>query len=326
MQNQTIAITKTPLRVSLIGGGTDMPYFYNKFGGATISFAIKKYIYVVVKYHNNYQEKYRLNYSETENTNKINDIKNVRIKEVIKELKITRPLYISTFADIPANSGLGSSSSFTVGLLHALLKLEKKFFSKKKIAELAYKIEAKITNKSLGKQDHYIAVFGGIKYIKYTKSQITVSPVILNKKKFKYLFNSCLLIWTGKNRQSVDVLSDQKKSVKKNYKNLSLLNKHTTNFLKEIKKKELNIKKIGQIISETWKIKKNFSKLITNRHINKIYNKIIDKAYGGKLLGAGNGGFILILINHENKKKIIKNIKGYECLNVELEKNGSIIL
>jgi D-glycero-alpha-D-manno-heptose-7-phosphate kinase len=221
---------------------------------------------------------------------------------------------------------LGSSSSFTVGLLHALLKLEKKFFSKKKIAELAYKIEAKITNKSLGKQDHYIAVFGGIKYIKYTKSQITVSPVILNKKKFKYLFNSCLLIWTGKNRQSVDVLSDQKKSVKKNYKNLSLLNKHTTNFLKEIKKKELNIKKIGQIISETWKIKKNFSKLITNRHINKIYNKIIDKAYGGKLLGAGNGGFILILINHENKKKIIKNIKGYECLNVELEKNGSIIL
>ena len=326
MQNQTIAITKTPLRVSLIGGGTDMPYFYNKFGGATISFAIKKYIYVVVKYHNNYQEKYRLNYSETENTNKINDIKNLRIKEVIKELKITRPLYISTFADIPANSGLGSSSSFTVGLLHALLKLEKKFFSKKKIAELAYKIEAKITNNSLGKQDHYIAAYGGIMYIKYTKSQITVSPVILNKKKLKYLFNSCLLIWTGKNRQSVDVLSDQKKSVKKNYKNLSLLNKHTTNFLKEIKKKEINIKKIGQIISETWKIKKNFSKLITNHHINKIYNKITDKAYGGKLLGAGNGGFILILINHENKKKIIKNIKGYEYLSVELEKNGSIIL
>jgi D-glycero-alpha-D-manno-heptose-7-phosphate kinase len=326
MLEEKVVITKTPLRVSLVGGGTDMPYFYNKFFGITISFAIKKYVYVTAKYHNNFQEKYRLNYSETENTNKINNIKNVRIKEAIKELKITRPLYINTFSDIPANSGLGSSSSFTVGLLHALFKLEKKKFSKKKLAEIAYKIEAKITNNSLGKQDHYIAAFGGIKHIKYTQKKITVLPIISNKKNLKYLFNSCLLIWTGKTRQSANVLINQKKSAKKNYKRLNELNKLTINFLNEIKKKEINIKEMGKIISKTWQIKKNFSKLVTNDYINKIYNKVIHKTYGGKLLGAGNGGFILILINHKNKKKIIKHIKEYQCLSVDLEKNGSIVL
>jgi D-glycero-alpha-D-manno-heptose-7-phosphate kinase len=326
MKNVEVVITKTPLRVSLIGGGTDMPYFYNKFGGATISFAINKYIYVVAKYHNNFQEKYRLNYSETENTNRLNDIKNLRIKEVIKELKITRPLYISTFSDIPSNSGLGSSSSFTVGLLHALFKLEKKKFSKKMLAEIAYKIEAKITNNSLGKQDHYIAAFGGIKHIKYAKNKIMISPIILNKKKLKHLFNSFLLIWTGKARQSVDILLNQKKNAKNNYKNLNVLNKLTINFLNKMKKKELNIEEMGKIISETWQIKKKFSKLVTNEHINKIYNKIIHNTYGGKLLGAGNGGFVLSLINYKNKKKIIKNIKRYEYLSFELEKNGSIIL
>jgi D-glycero-alpha-D-manno-heptose-7-phosphate kinase len=169
MFNEKVVITKTPLRVSFVGGGTDMPYFYNKFSGATISCAIDKYIYVTVKYHNNFQEKYRLNYSVTENVKRIDEIKNLRIREVIKKLKITRPLYINTFADIPSNSGLGSSSSFVVGLIHALSKLQNKNFSKKKIAEIAYEIESRVTNNSVGKQDHYIATYGGIKHIQYKK-------------------------------------------------------------------------------------------------------------------------------------------------------------
>jgi D-glycero-alpha-D-manno-heptose-7-phosphate kinase len=215
MFNEKVVITKTPLRISFIGGGTDMPYFYNKFSGATISCAINKYIYVTAKYHNNFQEKYRLNYSATENVKSIDEIKNLRIREVIKKLKITRPLYINTFADIPTNSGLGSSSSFTVGLIHALSSLENKKFSKKKIAEMAYDIEARITNNSLGKQDHYISSFGGIKHIQYKKNRIKISSIILDQKKITYLFNSFLLVWTGKNREAVNVLKDQKKKCKK---------------------------------------------------------------------------------------------------------------
>ena len=327
MLDEKVVITKTPLRVSFVGGGTDMPYFYNKFYGATISCAINKYIYVTAKYHNNFQEKYRLNYSATENAKSIEEIKNLRIREVIKKLKITRPLYINTFADIPTNSGLGSSSSFTVGLIHALCSLENKNFSKKKIAEMAYEIEARITNNSLGKQDHYIASFGGIKHIQYKKNRIKISSIILDQKKIKYLFNSFLLVWTGKNRLAVNVLKDQKKNIKKNYANLNLLNNFTKDFLNEITNKKLNIKKMGKIVSETWNLKKNFSKLVTSNYINRIYNQIINKlSYGGKLLGAGNGGFILIMFDLKKRKKIIKNLKKYQYVKVKLEKNGTVIL
>jgi len=327
MLDEKVVITKTPLRVSFVGGGTDMPYFYNKFSGATISCAINKYVYVTAKYHNNFQEKYRLNYSATENVKSVDEIKNLRIREVIKKLKITRPLYINTFADIPTNSGLGSSSSFTVGLIHALCGLENKNISKKKIAEMAYEIEARITNNSLGKQDHYIASFGGIKHIQYKKNRIKVSSIILDQKKIEYLFNSFLLVWTGKNRLAVNVLKDQKKNIKKNYTNLNLLNNFTKDFLNEIKNKKLNIKKIGKIVSKTWDLKKNLSKFVTSNYINRIYNKIINNlSYGGKLLGAGNGGFILIIFDLKKKKKIIKSLKKYQYLNVKLEKNGTVML
>ena len=327
MDEEKVVISRTPLRVSFIGGGTDMPYFYNKFNGGTISVAIDKYIYVTAKYHNNFKEKYRLNYSQTEIVNKINKIKNLRIKEAIKLLKITKPLYINTFADIPANSGLGSSSSFTVGLVNALCKLQNKNLSKRKIAEMSYKIEAKITNNSLGKQDQYIAAFGGMKYIKYTKNRISISSINLNQKKIKFLFNSIKLIWTGKNRASVNVRKDQKKNIKKNYTNLNLLNKLTKKFLKEIKDKKLNIKILGKIISDSWQLKKSLGKLVTNNQINKIYNKIDYKiSYGGKLLGAGNGGFLLFILNHKNKKKFFNSFKNYQCLNVNLENNGTVIL
>ena len=135
----------------------------------------------------------------------------------IKKLKITKPLYINTFADIPTNSGLGSSSSFTVGLINALSKLQNKNLSKKKIAEIAYEIEARITNNSLGKQDHYIASFGGIKHIVYKEKKILVSSIILDKKKIKYLFDRMLLIWTNKNRLSdlhnVSLLRKRKRSL-----------------------------------------------------------------------------------------------------------------
>lgn len=327
MIDEQVIISRTPLRVSFVGGGTDMPYFYNKFTGATISCAINRYVYVTVKFHNNFQEKYRLNYSITENVKSVDKIKNLRIREVIKKLKIEKPLYVNTFADIPANSGLGSSSSFTVGLIHALSKLDNKNFSKKEMAEMAYSIEAKITNNSLGKQDHYIASFGGIKHIVYKEKKILVSSIILDKKKIKYLFDRMLLIWTNKNRLSDDILKDQKINIKKNYTRLILLNKFTKDFLTQIKKQKLNLKKIGEIISETWNLKKSFSKFVTNENINKIYNQIIkDLSYGGKLLGAGNGGFVLSIFDLKKKNKIIRSLKKYQHINVKLDKNGTIIL
>ena len=326
MFDENIVVSKTPLRISFVGGGTDMPYFFNISPGATVSCAINKYIYVTAKYHNNFQEKYRLNYSETENVKSISKIKNLRIKEAIKILKIKQPLYINTFADIPANSGLGSSSSFTVGLITALCKLEKKNFSKKKIADLAFRIESKITNNSIGKQDHYIASYGGFNHIKYKKNQTLISPLILKKNKINYLFNSFLLVWTEKNRSADSILKDQKKNIKKNYSNLKLYNNFTKDFLKEIKKKDFKVKKIAELIAETWVLKKKFSKLITNNQIDNIYNEIKKITFGGKLLGAGNGGFFLIFFDLKKKKKIINFLKKYNYLSDILKKKKKIIL
>jgi D-glycero-alpha-D-manno-heptose-7-phosphate kinase len=320
MQNEKVIISKTPLRVSFVGGGTDMPYFYNKYSGATLSCAIDKYIYVTVKLHTDLTHKYRLNYSVTENTNSIKNIKNLRIKNALKFFKIKKPIYINTFSDLPANSGLGSSSSFTVGLVNALAKLINKKMSKIQIAETAYKIEKKITKDSLGKQDHYISVFGGLKLIKYNQASIKIKNLKIKKEKF--FFKKLFLIWTGTSRQSINVLIDQKRNKLKNIKNLLNLNNVTKKFYMCLK--NMDIINMGKLINKVWQIKKNFSKLVTNKEIDRLYKSIINSGvYGAKLLGAGNGGFILVLANNFHLKEI--KIKK-KILKFSISKNGSCII
>jgi len=320
MQDEKVVISKTPLRVSFVGGGTDMPYFYNKYSGATLSCAIDKYVYVTVKFHTDLTHKYRLNYSVTENTNSIKSIKNLRIKNVLKFFKIERPIYINTFSDLPANSGLGSSSSFTVGLVNALAKLTNKKISKIQLAETAYMIEKKITKNSLGKQDHYISVFGGLKLIKYNQDSIKIKNLKIKKEKF--FFKKLFLIWTGKSRQSASVLIDQKRNKLKNIKNLLNLNNVTKEFYMRLKNLDIII--MGKLMNKAWQIKKKFSKLVTNKEIDRLYKLIINsKVYGAKLLGAGNGGFILVLANNFQLKKI--KIKK-KILKFSISKHGSCII
>lgn len=322
-----ISISKTPLRVSFVGGGTDMPYFFEKYSGSTISCAIDRYIYVTAKFHNNHNQKYRLNYSTTENANSLNRIKNLRVKNVIRMLNIKKPLYINTFADVPANTGLGSSSSFTVGLIKALSKLKKKNYSKKEVAEMAFKIEKKITNNSVGKQDHYVSSYGGINFIKYQRNGVRVFPLRLSKKNEQMLFNKMMLVWTKKSRSAANILKDQKTNLKKNIFLLKKMNQYTLEFKKEILGKKINSKKLFDIINNTWKIKKNLSKLITNKKIDRLVSSLEkNKAKVGKLLGAGNGGFVLIHIEGRDKKKLLKVLNKKVCLDFNLEKNGSLIL
>ena len=327
MQENKIYISRTPLRISFFGGGTDMPYFYEKFGGNTISTTIKKYIYVVVKRHNNFQEKYRLNYSITENVNSINKIRNLRIKMVLKNLKINTPLFISTFSDIPANTGLGSSSAFTVGLINVLLKISKKKMSKAEIAEMAYNIEKKITKNSIGKQDHYIASFGGFIITNYSKKKVFVNKIKISNINQKKLFNNSFMLWTGITRQASSILKDQQNNFKNNIDSLKEINKVTKKIKKEFEKKKIDLKKIGKFIDYTWMHKKKFSKLVTNVKINNIYNKSMDLgSYGGKLLGAGNGGFIFFLAGKNEYNKIKKYFKNYKIFEVEYSENGSEII
>ena len=313
----SFVITKTPLRVSFYGGGTDMPYFFNKHSGKTISSTIDKFIYVTVKIHSNFSEKYRLNYYETEIVNKIDNIKNIRIKETLKHFKIKVPLYINTFADLPTNSGLGSSSAFLVGLIKAIFVLKGKKIIDKKIAELAFKIEDKITKGTTGKQDHYISSYGGLNEIIYNKNSTRVIPLKLNKKNQKIINKNLLFIWTGISRSSSTNLVFQKNNYKKNEKNLVNLNQFTKIFIDELKKKRINIKNIGSLLSKSWELKKKFSKKISNNKLDKIYNYIINRgAFGGKLLGAGGGGFFMFLC----PKKIQSQLsKKYNRVNLKID-------
>ena len=318
-----IVTTKTPLRISFSGGGTDMPYFYEKHGGITISSSIDKFIYVTIKKHSNFKEKYRLNYSETEIVNNIDQIRNLRIRETLKYFNVREPLYINTISDLPYNTGLGSSSAFLIGLIKAIYKLKNIKINLSKICEIAFKIENKITNNSLGKQDHYIAAHGGLKKILYNKKSVNVKKINLTKKNLKYLNDNSIFFWTGKLRLSNKNLFEQKKNFKINQKNLIKLKYLSLEFEKELKKNKLNLKTIGNFLDINWKLKKNFSKNISNNHLDKIYRDAIDNGcYGGKLLGAGGGGFFLFICEKKYQKKIIKKLSNCKKINFCFENSG----
>lgn len=325
IKNKDLIITRTPLRVSLFGGGTDIPYFYKKEFGQTLSVAINKYVYVIIKTHNNYDEKYRINYSQTENVNYLKFMENKRVKSILNHFKITEPLYISTISDIPANTGLGSSSAFTVGLINAILTLKKKKMSKSKIANLAFNIENSL-KEDLGKQDQFITSLGGVRHLLYYKNLTKIKETKNIKKKIEKLLQNSLLIFTGQKRNSKDILKNQKKNFKNNYKKLIKLKKHVNDFIFLLNKNK-SLKEIGNLFNESWNLKIKLSKKISNNNINILYNKMIKEGcYGGKLLGAGNGGFIFMIMNNNVKRKIITNYKTYKIFEPKVDNYGSIVL
>jgi len=319
-----IVTTKTPLRISFAGGGTDMPYFYSKFNGITVSTSIDKFVYVTVKKHNNFKEKFRLNYSDTEILDNINKIKNLRIRETLKYFRVNEPIYISTISDLPYNTGLGSSSAFLVGLINAifLIKGEKK--SLNTIAEIAFKIENMITNNSLGKQDHYIAAYGDLRKILYKSNIIDVAKITIMKKNLDFLNKNMLFFWTGKSRLSNKNLDSQKKNFKKNLDNLKYLKLIANKFNNELKLKKLNLKKLGSLLDENWQIKQKFTKNISSNYLNTIYkNAISNGCYGGKLLGAGGGGFFIFICKKKLHKKIIDKIHNCRHVNFKFYNQGT---
>tara|TARA_X000000368_G_C23020792_1_gene707874 strand:- start:104 stop:1114 length:1011 start_codon:yes stop_codon:yes gene_type:complete len=321
---KNIVTTKTPLRISFSGGGTDMPYFYSKFNGITVSTSINKFVYVTVKRHSNFEEKFRLNYSETEIVKSIDNIKNLRIRETLKYFKIDEPLYINTISDLPYNTGLGSSSAFLIGLINGIFLLQNKNVKLKTLSEIAFKIENKITKNSLGKQDHYIAAYGGLKYITYLKKNITVNKIMISKKNLEFLNRNLLFLWTGKTRLSKNNLIQQKKNLNNNINDLQNLKKIAIKFKNLLISKKLDLNMLGFLLNQNWKIKKNFTKTVSNIYLNKIYNDAISAGcLGGKLLGAGGGGFFLFICKKNIQKKVISKIKNCTAISIKFHEKGS---
>ena len=253
-----------------------------------------------------FQEKYRLNYSETEIVNDLEDIKNSIIRECIRYLEIDDRLYISTIADAPASSGLGSSSTFCVGLLNALYKLKGEAISAGRLADEAAHIECDILKRPMGKQDHYAAAYGGINYIRfYDDESVTLSPVSMTSKNMKELSNSIAMFWTGLTRPSESVLTEQDEKNKDNENVLKKMKDQALELSNILTKTEISITNLGDLLHQGWEYKKTLASNISNQSIDNWYAKAIEYgAVGGKISGAGGGGFLTIIAKKENHKTI----------------------
>ena len=319
-----IITTATPQRISFAGGGTDIDYFYEKHGGLVLNATIDKYIYVTVKIHNKlFNEKYRLNYSITEQVNDIDDIKNEIARECIRFLGIDERLYIASTSDLPALSGLASSSSFAVGLLSALHQLKGDHVSIAQIAEEACHIEINVLKKPIGKQDQYAAAFGGVNLFTFNKDGSVLLTPVTNKNIIS-IFDNSLLFYTNVQRSADEVLSDQKKGFSTNEKNLLEIKNLALDFYRIVNEPNLNLLKLGELLHRNWLSKKSLSQKVSNDTIDKNYMKAIESgAYGGKILGAGGGGFLFLIAPKENHAKIVFSLSGLEVVDFNFEPIGT---
>lgn len=318
-------ISKTPLRVSFFGGGTDMKDYYCQDGGAVFSSTIDKYIYVIVK--SRYDDKIVLNYSMREEVNSVDEIEHKIVKAALELTGIKGGIEITSISDIPSQgSGLGSSSSFTVGLLNSLYLYIGEYKNSHELAELACKIEIDILKEPIGKQDQYAAAFGGFKkYIFCEDDTVTVESIKVSTNNYRTLNMHTMMFYTGITRKASSVLSDQKKNIESQRVALDRLKEFALNCQDDFT--NLNICKIGTLMDISWQEKKKLSQKIHNDEINMMYDAAKDAGiYGGKLLGAGGGGFFLFLCPLENQSKVREALRQYRELPVTYDNYGSRIV
>ena len=328
MKEAKIVITQTPLRLSFFGGSSDIESFYLKNNGCVISSTIDKYIYVTLKSHGNlFDEKYRLNYQQAENLDNVKDIKNNIIRECLNFFKIEDPLYISTVADIPSQSGLGSSSSFTVGLLNALYSYTGKKVSAGKLAEEACHIEIEVIKSPIGKQDQYAAAFGGLNKFDFSSSGVQSQSLdmMINPTD---VFKNFQLFWTGVKRSADDILNSISFTNPNNVENIKSIVKDCENVFEKIKQKEINnFENLGKIFDKSWQSKKMLSTKISNKSIDDAYTLAKNRgSLGGKIAGAGGGGFLLLITPINKQKQVTDSLVNFTEVPIKYEPHGSRVI
>lgn len=322
--------TLTPQRISFVGGGTDLPSYYESYDGGVISSAIDKYIYVTVKHHSPlYQEAYRLSYSKTEHAQSLENIENNIARECLRLVPVDPPIYISTTADLPASSGLGSSSSFAVGLLHALHLVRGERASPAQLAEEACEVEIDILGNPIGKQDQYAAAFGGLNHISFKKNgRVEIDHLVLENDLIGKIFENSLLIWTEIQRDASMILRKQNDEVTQNIREYGSLSDWTL----EMKTLLLDptedfLERFGALLEKTWTTKKKLANSISSVAIDDLHSKIKGlNGYGGKLSGAGGGGFLYEIMRREHHPSVITALGEPRVVRVAYEPCGSRVL
>lgn len=321
-------ISKTPYRISFFGGGTDYPIWYNNYGGEVISTSINKYIYLSARdLPPFFKHKYRIVYSKTEIANNLKSIKFKVVRKILEEFKINKSLEIHYDGDLPARSGMGSSSSFVVGLINIFNAYKKKKTNSKSLGLQSLHFEHNILNEIVGSQDQIAASHGGFNQIKFLKNgDYKLNNYDLRHNYFSKLNDNLILVYTGINRTAKVVAKsyvNKLNSTKK--KELIEILELTQVAKKIISNKQL--KEFGLLLGETWKLKKSISKNISNPKIDFIYEKGLKQgAIGGKLLGAGSGGFILFYVPKDKQQKFLINLKNVIKIPFRFAKEGSKII
>jgi len=321
-----VIVSKTPLRMSFVGGGSDLPAYYNYDEGAVLSTTIDKYMYVSV--NNKFDGNIRLSYSITEDVNSVDKIKHPIVRNALKMLEIPGGIEIASMADIPSKgSGLGSSSSYTVGLLNALYTYKNSYITREDLGKLACHVEIDLCNEPIGKQDQYIAAFGGLNLIRfYSDESVSVEPVICKPEIVSKLEESILIFYTGRTRKASTLLREQSNSMDNSVKRALIKEMVKLAFdLKYILEND-DLDSVGELLDKNWRLKSQLVSGISDFQIDDWYHRGIKAgAKGGKLLGAGYGGFLMFFVPLEKQVNVIKALSNLKTIPFSFDNSGSEI-
>lgn len=322
---ESLIVTRTPLRLSFGGGGTDLPAYYETGFGAVLSMAIDKYIYVTAKRHSElYGLPYRLNYSTTENVDTVDEIRNDIARECLKLVPVEPPLYISTVGDLPAQAGLGSSSSFAVGLLNALHALRGERVTAGQLAEEAIEVELRRLHRPMGKQDQYAAAFGGMNYIRFEAGgRVQIEPQNISHARIEHLLASSMMLWTGIQRDSARVLSEQLENTPVREEELAFLRDQAED-LRSLLVGSGTLEEIGAALDAGWQRKRVLASTITTSQIDAWYDAArAAGAFGGKLCGAGGGGYLFLIVPPERQAAVAAALAALPRIRIAMDPHGS---
>lgn len=320
-------ISRTPFRISFVGGGTDLRSYYCNQPGKVLSTAIDKYIYVVIKKQIGIVEhKYRVNWSKVEFCNHIDEIEHPIVREALRLYNVDYPIEITTFTDIPGNTGLGSSSAFAVGLLNALNALNARYVSKHTLATEAAYIEVDLLKRSMGKQDHFASSYGGINVFTFNPDESTnIEPVFYSHETLSSLEANLFLFYTRLKRDASEVLQAQEAATSRKLDVLTRMSL-LVDPLRDVLSGVVPMNHFGTILDEAWQMKKSLTSHISSNLIDNYYQRALDAgATGGKLLGAGGGGFLLLYIEPQYQNNVFEALNDLFCLDIKVDTAGTRI-
>jgi D-glycero-alpha-D-manno-heptose-7-phosphate kinase len=315
-------ISQTPYRVSFAGGGTDLPAYYRQDFGAVLSVTIDQHIYVTL--HRRFESTIRVSYSRTEVASTIDDVQHELVREAMRMVEIDEPLEITTIGDVPSGTGMGSSSSLTVGLLTALYGYRHRIVSPKLLAEQACRIEIDILGKPIGRQDQYAAAFGGLNYVQFNSDDtVDIEPVPCRAETLAELEQRALLVYTGQTRDANLILEEQSKTTVNQLDVLRAM-RDLANEMRHTLAGDGDLDRFASLLHEGWELKRSLGCGISNDHVNEWYAVARRAgALGGKLLGAGGGGFVLLIAPPWRHRSIREALGRPRELPFRISRHGS---